>query len=142
MMKFPTHILPALLLAAPLAIAESTDVPPGPHRGPPIERIAADLGLDDYQKSELERIFAEQHARMSEERALLEASGQRQSREEIHAKFEQSRADVEAQLSAVLTPEQFASFKQQMAERRPPRGTEPSSSSKATNPKVRPSAQD
>lgn len=101
----------ALGLACQLALA---DPPAGPPRsGPPIDEIATRLGLNDYQKTEMKRIFDEAHARMEAERKA-------------------SMAQVDAELANVLTAEQLAEFKKLMQERRrdrhgPPPAPPPSS---------------
>ena len=112
----------ALTLTGSLALA----VPPGPPPGPPMEEIAAELGLDAQQEDALERIFDEHHAQMVEERKLLEASGQRPSRDELRVTHQQAREDLEAQLSTVLTLEQLDAFRKLMDERRPRRGPDSS----------------
>lgn len=97
-------------LAWQLALADSPAGPP--RRGPPVEKIATELGLNDYQKTEMKRIFDEAHARMEAERKA-------------------SMAQVDAELANVLTAEQLAEFKKLMQERRhdrrgPPSGPPPS----------------
>jgi Spy/CpxP family protein refolding chaperone len=95
----------ALGLACQLALA---DRPAGPPRGgPPVDQIATQLGLNDYQKAEMERIFGEAHARMEAERKA-------------------SMAQVDAELANVLTAEQIAEFKKLMQERRRDRRGPPS----------------
>jgi Spy/CpxP family protein refolding chaperone len=119
-MKRPTFLLAALAASA-LALADQPSGPPpgGPHRGgPPIERLAQDLGLDASQTTQVKAIFDAQRARMDSERAQLEASGVRPSREEMQSKHQQMDAELRQQLSAVLTPEQLAKF-EQMRSRRP-----------------------
>ena len=113
-MKYPTLLLAALAVTG-LAHA---DPPQGPttggpgRRGPPIERLTQDLGLDASQAAQVKQILDAQHAKMDAERAQFEASGTRLSREEMHAKHEQMDAELDQQLSAILTPEQLAKFKE------------------------------
>jgi Spy/CpxP family protein refolding chaperone len=110
MMKRTILVAAALGLASQLALAE-----PGgaqPRRGPPVEEIATRLGLNDYQKTEMKRIFEEAHARMEAARKA-------------------SMEQVDAELANVLTAEQLAEFKQMKQERRadrrgPPAATQPS----------------
>lgn len=80
------------------------------HRGAPAERLAAELGLDDAQKAEVQRIFESHRARRQAEREAFEASGQRMTREEMKAKRAEHMAELRQELSAVLTPEQLTKF--------------------------------
>lgn len=117
-------VLLATLALSALALADTTSKdwsgppPGGPHGGPPIERLTQDLGLDANQQAQVKAILEAQHAKMETERAQFEASGTRPSREEMHAKHQQLDAELETQLSAVLTPEQLAKFKE-LRQRRP-----------------------
>lgn len=114
-MKKSPWVLSVLVATTGLVLAHPPDAR---HGGPPIDEIATELGLDDTQKSELQRIFDEQRAKMKEERAQLESAGQRPSREEMRAKHEEKRAEMHQQLSTVLTAEQLAKFEKLMQERR------------------------
>lgn len=119
-MNRSTLFLATLALSA-FACADQLQGPPrsGPEsRGAPIERLARDLGLDATQQAQVRQIFDAQRARMEADRAQFEASGTRPSREEMHARHEQMDAELDQQLSAVLTPEQLAKFKE-MRHRRP-----------------------
>ena len=105
----------AALVASGLALADEHQGPPpgGPGRGgPPIERLAQDLGLDATQQAQVKQILDAQHSKMEADRAQFEASGTRPSREEMHAKHEQMDAELDQQLAAVLTPEQLAKFQE------------------------------
>ena len=95
--------------------------------GPPIERLAQDLGLDATQQAQVKQILDAQHTKMDAERAQYEASGTRPSREEMHAKHEQMDAELDQQLSTVLTAEQLAKFKELRRHRPmgPPPGAPP-----------------
>lgn len=100
----------ALGLASQLALADPAGAPP--RRGPPVEEIATRLGLNDYQKTEMKRIFEEAHARMETARKA-------------------SMEQADAELANVLTAEQLAELKKMRQERRgdrhgPPPGTPPS----------------
>ena len=106
--------LPALALAAQLALAH----PHGPPTAEMIDQMTADLGLDANQKQQVQKIFEDQHARMEEERKLYEASGQRPTRDEMHAKHAQARQDLDAQLSTVLTLDQLEKLHKKMDEMR------------------------
>jgi Spy/CpxP family protein refolding chaperone len=128
-MKRPTFLLAAVALTG-MAFADQPSGPPpgGPGRGgQPIERLTQDLGLDAAQAAQVKQILDAQHAKMDAERAQLDASGTRPSREEMHAKHEQMDAELDQQLSAVLTPEQLAKFKEMRRHRPmgPPPGDAP-----------------
>ena len=130
-MKRPTLSIAALVAVSAIAFA---DQPPGlpaggPPRGPPIERIAQDLGLDAAQTAEVKRILEAQHAKMDSERQQLEAGGTRPSREQMQAKHEQMDAELHQQLSAVLTAEQLTKFEEMHKHRGPPPGNRPDDSS-------------
>jgi len=112
----------AALLASSLTFADEHQGPPhgGMGRGgPPIERLAQDLGLDATQTQQVKQILETQHQKMEADRAQFEASGTRPSREEMHAKHEQMEADLDQQLSTVLTPDQLAKFKEIRSRHRP-----------------------
>src|SRR5262245_7501967 len=104
---------PFVLTIAALAAVTSlafADPPPGPRPGarggPPIERLATDLGLDENQKSQVKQILETQRARMDAERAQFEASGQRPTHEEMRAMHDTMDAELRQQLSGVLNAEQ------------------------------------
>jgi hypothetical protein len=109
----PVKILIALFgLAA--ATAASAQPAGGPRHGPPgqdIERLAVLLDLDAYQKTEVERVLNEQRATMQAERKAHEASGERPSFEEMHARREQAHQDTLTKLASVLTELQITKFK-------------------------------
>jgi Spy/CpxP family protein refolding chaperone len=93
--------------------------PGGPSRaGPPIERIAQDLNLDETQKAEVKRILDAQRAKHEAAREQMRASGQRPDRETMRAQMEQDEQELVQQLSGVLTPDQLQKFKQRQSERR------------------------
>ena len=105
----------ALLTAAVLALGWQlvlADTPVKPrHGGPPIDEIAATLGLDDSQKAAVTRILDDAHARMEASR-------------------KENMAQVDSELATVLTAEQVSQFKTLMKQGRhrgPPPGP-PSSS--------------
>jgi Spy/CpxP family protein refolding chaperone len=110
--------LPAVLLAAQAAFAQQP-LPGGPPRGgPPIERMAKKLGLDDTQKAEVQRILEEERAKHEAERQQLAATGQRPSPEAMRTVMQQHDQELTQALSGVLTAEQLAKFKQMQSERR------------------------
>jgi Spy/CpxP family protein refolding chaperone len=100
-------IATAALLAGTTALAS----PPGPPPGPPVERIAAQMGLDTTQTAEVKRIMDEARAR-------------------IDAAVRASMAQADTELATVLTVEQVTEFKQLMQAARPhgpPPGSPPPS---------------
>jgi Spy/CpxP family protein refolding chaperone len=108
-------LLIATLVASGIALADpnqgvSTGGPGT--RGAPMERLAQDLGLDATQQAQVKQILDAQRARMEADRMQSDASGTRPSREEMRAQHEQMDAELDQQLSAVLTPEQLAKFKE------------------------------
>ena len=67
--------------------------------GSRVERLATELGLDDAQKAEVQRIFGQEHARRE-------------------AEHEKRHAELRQQLSSVLSPEQLQKFDQLMQQRK------------------------
>ena len=92
-----------LIATATLLLAGATVLAAPP--APPTARIAAQLGLDSYQTTEVERIMKEARAR-------------------IDAAAKDSMAQADAELATVLTVEQLSEFKKLMqaarANGRPP----------------------
>lgn len=82
--------------------------PPG--RAEHMDRMAILLDLDDYQKTEVQRILEEQRETARATREAMRDSGQRPSREERLALREQQRDATMTQLQAVLRPEQITKF--------------------------------
>ncbi len=109
--------LPAVLLLAHAALAQQP--PPGrPRGGPPIERMASELNLDDTQKAEVQRILQEQRAKHESERQQLAATGERPSPENMRKMFQQQDEELRQALSGVLTSEQLTKLAQLQQERR------------------------
>lgn len=78
-----------------------------PERGDRFERMAILLDLNEYQKTEVQRIFEEQRAAAQATREANRASGVRPTREERAAQRQQARESVQLQLQSVLTQEQM-----------------------------------
>ncbi|HEY2344329.1 MAG TPA: hypothetical protein VGH80_00450 [Xanthomonadaceae bacterium] len=93
-----------LCLAIQAAVAQDR-MPP---RGPPMDEIAAAVGLKDSQRAPVEKILEQHHAAMM---ALHEAMRGKQDALEKQARDS---------LARVLTPEQLARFEQWHATHRPP----------------------
>lgn len=106
-MKISIPVLTALLVTAGTAGAQP------PRGGLPrldMDRMAILLDLDDYQKSEVERVLNEQREAGVAMREQLAASGERPSREEMQAHREQMQQDTLTKLQAVLTEQQLVKF--------------------------------
>jgi Spy/CpxP family protein refolding chaperone len=116
-MKRLMPALPALLLVAQAALAD-TPPPPPPHGGPPVEQMARELNLDATQKVEMKRIFEEQHAKHEAEREKFRAAGTRPTQDEMRARMQQDEQVLLQELKGVLDTEQLAKFKQLQDERR------------------------
>lgn len=114
-MKRIVIALSAVLIAA----TAHAQQPPGPPRGgPPMERMASELGLDDAQKAEVKRIFEEQRTKHEAERQQYAASGQRPDQATMRTIMQQRDAELTQALSGVLTAEQLTKFKQLQEDRR------------------------
>ncbi len=118
-MRRPILIAVASLLAFPLMAQPRPD---GPPPGPPIDRMAQDLGLTDAQKASVQKIFEQQRAKREAARAEFEKSGTRPTPEQMRARMEQDRAEMRKSLAGVLTPEQLDKLEARMRERRGPGG--------------------
>ena len=92
----------ALIAAVAALLVGSTALaaPPSGRSGPPIERIAAQMGLDATQTAAVEQIMAA-------------------ARERIDAAVNESMAQADAELATVLTVEQVTEFKKLMKASRP-----------------------
>ena len=75
-----------------------------------MDRMGILLDLDDYQKTEVQRILQEQRESMRAAREAMRDSGERPSREERVAHRQQAREAVMTQMQSVLTPEQITKF--------------------------------
>jgi hypothetical protein len=97
----------ALLLAGTVSAQ-----PPGPppRGGFDIERMAVLLDLDDYQKTEVERILNEQRDARAAMRQQRADGGERPSREEMEAHRSQMRDGMLMQLQSVLNQTQLEKF--------------------------------
>lgn len=94
-----------LMLAVHTAVAQERMPPP---KGPPMDQIAAAVGLKDTQRAPVQKILEQHHAAMT---ALHDAM--RSKREALDQQTHDS-------LSKVLTPEQLARFEQWRQTHRPP----------------------
>ncbi|HEY0684089.1 MAG TPA: hypothetical protein VGD45_17285 [Steroidobacter sp.] len=116
-MKTKVTLLALAWLASGVAFAADTTPTPaaqteaGPgKRGPDMDRMALLLDLNDYQKTEVEKILKEHHEQMRASFDAARASGTRPTRDEMKAQREQSKQELNTKLSGVLTPEQLKKF--------------------------------
>jgi Spy/CpxP family protein refolding chaperone len=116
-MKTKVTLLALAWLASGVAFAADTTATPaaqteaGPgKRGPDMDRMALLLDLNDYQKTEVEKILKEHHEQMRASFDAARASGTRPTREDMKAQREQSKQELNTKLSGVLTPEQLKKF--------------------------------
>lgn len=105
-MKTPVTLLALAWLASSVALAEGPASAPGPD----MDRMALLLDLDDYQKTEVEKVLQEHHEQLRAEREAALASGERPSREEMKAKREQYQQELRTKLSGVLNETQLNKF--------------------------------
>lgn len=105
-MKNPITVL-ALTLTCLIGTAALADAPARPDRGGHIDRLAVLLDMNDYQKTEVEKIFQDQREQMRAARQQARASGTRPSREDMRAAHQQARADLDARLASVLDSSQL-----------------------------------
>jgi Spy/CpxP family protein refolding chaperone len=117
-MKRLTLATAATLLVAQAALAQQFAGPPPRGAGPPIEKLATELGLDETQKAEVKKIFETERARHESERAQNMSSGVRPTPEEMRAKMAENDLELTQQLSGVLTADQLAKFKALQEQRR------------------------
>jgi Spy/CpxP family protein refolding chaperone len=114
-----------------VAVAQAPDAPGGGGPGPgfrhesPAERmdhLATLLDLTDAQKTQVQAILEEQHAKMKAQRDATQASGQKPTFEQMKAAHDQMRQETVAKLTPVLSPAQLKKFQVLMDERGPPGG--------------------
>jgi periplasmic protein CpxP/Spy len=124
-------ILAIALLWVGAAIAQAPDAPPGGGPGPGarrdnavqrIDHLATLLDLTDAQRTQVQTILQEEHAKMKAQHDQAQASGQHPSFEEMKAARAQMQQETLAKLTPVLSPAQLKKFKVLMEERGPPHG--------------------
>ena len=111
------------------ALAQPPDAPPpgggpGPGHESPEQRmanLATLLDLTDEQKTQVQTILDEQHAKMRAQHDAAKASGQQPTFEQMKAAHQQLQQETLAKLTPVLTPAQLKKF-QILMEERGPRG--------------------
>jgi Spy/CpxP family protein refolding chaperone len=113
-------LVPYLIACSMLFVGIATAQPPRQEEA--MERMAVLLDLDDYQRTEVQRILEEQRSAAKAAREAMRESDQRPSREEMAAHRQQAAESTLVQLQSVLTPEQITKF-QALMDR--PRGSGP-----------------
>jgi Spy/CpxP family protein refolding chaperone len=87
-----------------------------------IDNLATLLDLTDAQKTQVQAILEEQHAKMKAQRDAAQASGQKPTFEQMKAEADQLRQETLTKLTPVLSPTQLKKFQVLMEERGPPGG--------------------
>jgi len=103
-MKTVAYVIAFLAVLSGVAMAQPSEQP---NR---MDRMAILLDLNDFQKTEVQRILQEQRESMRAAREAMRDSGERPSREERVARRQQAREAVMTQMQSVLTPEQITKF--------------------------------
>ena len=110
------------------ALAQPPDAPPGGpgpggHHESAAERLdhlATLLDLTADQKTQVQAVLEEEHARMKAAHEQAESSGTKPTFEQMKAAHEQMQQDTLAKLKPILTADQLKKFQVLMAERGPP----------------------
>ena len=95
---------------------------PGPRHESPAQRLdnlATLLDLTDAQKTQVQAVLEEEHAKMKAAREQAEASGQKPTFEQMKATHEQVQQDTLTKLTPILTPAQLKKFQVLMTEHGP-----------------------
>lgn len=95
-----------IFLTAGIALAE----PPGPPPGPDMERLTILLDLDAGQKVAVQKVFDDQRQQMKALREKAKASGERPTREQMHAQREQMHKDTTEKMRGILSDVQMKKF--------------------------------
>ena len=111
-----------------VALAQAPDAPPGGpgaggrHESPAehMDHLATLLDLSADQKTQVQAVLEEEHARMKAQREQSQAAGTKPTFEQMKVAHEQAQKDALAKLTPILSPEQLKKFQVLMAERGPP----------------------
>jgi Spy/CpxP family protein refolding chaperone len=127
------RFLAVALLWAGAAFAQAPDAPgggdgPGPGAGGPrhespaqrMDHLATLLDLTDAQKTQVQAVLEEEHAKMKAAHEQAESSGTKPTFEEMKATHEQAQKDTVAKLTPILSPAQLKKFQVLMEEHGPP----------------------
>ena len=85
-----------------------------------MDHLATLLDLSADQKTQVQAVLEEEHAKMKAARDQAESSGTKPTFEQMKAAHEQMQADTLAKLKPILTADQLKKFQVLMAERGPP----------------------
>ena len=115
-------------LWAGVALAQAPDAPPGGpgpggRRESPaqhMDHLTILLDLTADQKTQVQAVLEEEHAKMKALRDQAEASGTRPTFDQMKAAHAQAQKDTLAKLTPILTADQLKKFEVLMAERGPP----------------------
>jgi hypothetical protein len=111
------------------ALAQAPDAQPGAGQGPGgrhesaaerMDHLATLLDLTDAQKTQVQAVLEEEHAKMKAQRDAADASGARLTFEQMKAAHEQAQQDTLTKLTPILSATQLKKFQVLMAERGPP----------------------
>lgn len=105
-MKTPITVL-SLALSCLIGASALAEPPARAERGAHMDRLAVLLDMNDYQKTEVEKIFKEQREQMRTAHEQARASGVRPSREDMINARKQSRQTLDTRLSSVLDATQL-----------------------------------
>jgi Spy/CpxP family protein refolding chaperone len=109
-MKTRITVLALAWLVTGVALAADPPAQPQGPPGPNMDRLALLLDLNDYQKTEVEKVLKEQHEQFRAAREQAKSSGERPTREEMRAKHEQMKQELHTKLSSVLDEQQLKKF--------------------------------
>jgi Spy/CpxP family protein refolding chaperone len=114
-----------------VALAQAPDAPPGgggpgpggrQHETPAqrMDNLATLLDLTATQKTQVQAVLEEEHAKMKAQHEQAQVAGQKPTFEQMKAAHEQAQQDTLTKLTPILTPAQLKKFQVLMAERGPP----------------------
>ena len=113
-----------------VALAQAPDAPaggpPGPgggrHESPAarMDHLATLLDLTADQKTQVQAVLDEEHAKMKAAHEQAESSGTKPTFEQMKAAHVQMQQDTLAKLKPILTADQLKKFQVLMSERGPP----------------------
>jgi Spy/CpxP family protein refolding chaperone len=105
-MKSRVALIAAALLASTVALAQAHDRP----RGPDMDRMAVLLDLNDAQKTQVQQILDEQHAKAKAAHEERRSAGTKPTREERQKFHEELKQDTATRLQSVLSADQLKKF--------------------------------
>ena len=115
MRTFLSFVTVGLLTIAAPAVAQNKPVKSAAERATHrTEAMTRDLNLSAEQKVKVQAINSQFATQVDE---LRPSEAERAARQERRAKAQQARADYDAQLKAVLTAEQYATYQTQQQQR-------------------------